>query len=357
MEVVLFVPGFFGFAAFGGADRPLVEYFARVEAAMLRARQDLRFEVHDPPPAGSLEARAQSLHARVSRLIADGVQKLHLIGHSSGGVDARLLVNARYAGLPDRTALAAKVTSVITISAPLRGTPLARRIGRGAWLAAPVLWFASILASRGRLRLAGVAATLFNLLKRATLQAPTPTDDLIAQLAGVDRDTAAQIREFLRGVAGDHLLIHDLTPEAMSALNREVEGGDHAGLSSFVSVSPAAGLSPLAFATAPLQRMFYDLSWTLTSSAPRDGGTVPRGPWIDGGRQALTERSNDGIVPAWSQTLDGRATGIVLGDHLDVIGHYEAMGATFLRSGSRFDEARFDALWTEIANTLPPPRG
>jgi triacylglycerol lipase len=57
-------------------------------------------------------------------------------------------------------------------------------------------------------------------------------------------------------------------------------------------------------------------------------------------------------VPAWSQTLDGRAAGIVLGDHLDVIGHSEAAGATFLRSGSHFDEARFRELWDQIGRAL-----
>ena len=36
-DMVLFVPGFFGFGSFGHPDRPLIEYFARVEDAMLRA--------------------------------------------------------------------------------------------------------------------------------------------------------------------------------------------------------------------------------------------------------------------------------------------------------------------------------
>ncbi len=71
--------------------------------------------------------------------------------------------------LPERNELIARIGSIITISAPFRGTPLARRVGRGAWLAAPALWFGSILASRHRLRLAGQVATLFNLLKRAAL--------------------------------------------------------------------------------------------------------------------------------------------------------------------------------------------
>jgi pimeloyl-ACP methyl ester carboxylesterase len=353
MEVALFVPGFFGFGAFGHPDRPLVEYFARVEDALLRAHvRPLRFAVHEPPPAGSLAERVRSLHDKAAELVAGGATRLHLIGHSTGGLDARLLANHRYAALPERAGLLARIASVITVSAPFRGTPLARRVGHGTWLAVPALWFGSILASRGKLRLAGQAATLFNLLKRATLQETTPTDELIAQLADVDGETARQIRRFLQDVAGDHRLVEDLTPEAMGELNRGLQGGDAVEPSSFVSVAPRAGFSPLKFITAPLHRLLYDLTWTLTATPPRDGAPMPRGPWIGPKRMALTETSNDGIVPAWSQTLHGEAAGLVLGDHLDVIGHYEAVGATFLRSGSDFDDARFRALWSQVALQL-----
>jgi triacylglycerol lipase len=354
-EVALFVPGFFGFGSFGHPDRPLIEYFARVEDALLRAHvRPLRFAVHEPPPAGSLAERARSLHAKAVELIASGATRLHLIGHSTGGLDARLLANPRYGALPERGELISRVASVVTLSAPLRGTPLARRLGRGAWLAVPALWFGSILASRGRLRLAGQVATLFNLVKRATLQQPTPTDAVIAQLADVDDDTARQIRRFLADVAGNHRLVEDLTPEAMGELNRALEGGDVVPRSSFVSVAPGGGLSPLAFLSAPLQRLLYDLTHALSAGPPPEPAQVPAGPWIGHRKMAIAPDSNDGLVPAWSQTLDGRAAGIVLGDHLDVIGHYEAAGATFLRSGSGFDDARFRALWRQVGQCILP---
>ena len=50
--------------------------------------------------------------------------------------------------------------------------------------------------------------------------------------------------------------------------------------------------------------------------------------------------------------LEGHADGLVLGDHLDVIGHFESAGATFLRSGSKFDEGRFRSLWSAVASGL-----
>ena len=356
MEVVLFVPGFFGFGSFGHPDRPLIEYFARVEDALLRAHvRPLRFAVHQPPPAGSLTERVRSLHQKASEVLAQGASVLHLVGHSTGGLDARLLTHPGFAGLPPRKELIARVASVVTLSAPFHGTPLAKRAEGSAWLAAPALWFGSILASRRRLRLAGQVATLYNLFKRVSLRETTPTDLVIAQLADVDDETAHQIRRFLLDVARDQSLIDDLAPEKMAELNRALAGSDAIEPVSFVSVAPHPGLSPWAFVSAPLQRLAYDLAYRLTAAPPPPGVRVPQGPFIGRRKTALGPTANDGIVPTWSQTLGGHAAGIVLGDHLDVIGHFEAAGATFLRSGSNFDDARFRALWEQIGRALLQP--
>ena len=355
-ELVVFIPGFFGFGEFGHPDRPLIEYFARVEEALLRAHvRPLRFAVHQPPPAASVAERARSLHVKLTELVAAGATRLHLIGHSTGALDARLVAHPGYKPLPERAELIKRIASVITISAPFYGTPLASKLSHGLWVAAPALWFASILASRGRLRLAGQAVTILNLAKRAVLQKhPTPTDEVIAQLADVDDDTAHQIRRFLGDVAADHRLVDDLAPDSMLALNRTLEGNDARPPISFVSVAHRPSLSLRAFFPAPLQRLFFDVSSRLAAGAPPDGARVPEGPWIAGHGMRLEDKSNDGIVPVWSQTLDGRAAGIVLGDHLDVIGHYESAGATFLRSGSRFDDARFRALWERVGRCILP---
>ncbi len=355
-ELVVFVPGFFGFGEFGHPDRPLIEYFARVEEALLRSRaRPLRFAVHQPPPAASVAERVRSLHVKLTELVTAGATRLHLVGHSTGALDARLVAHPGYKALPERADLIQRVATVITISAPFYGTPLASRVSRGLWVAAPALWFASILASRGRLRLAGQAAAILNLARRAVLQKhPTPTDQVIAQLADVDDDTAHQIRRFLGDVAADHRLVDDLAPSAMAELNRALDGPDLRKPISFVSVTHRPHLSLRAFFPAPLQRLFFDVSSRLAAGAPPDGARVPEGPWVGGHGMRLDPKANDGIVPVWSQTLDGRATGIVLGDHLDVIGHYESAGATFLRSGSRFDDARFRALWEQVGRCILP---
>src|SRR3989442_2206770 len=321
-DLVLFVPGFFGFGSFGHPDRPLIEYFARVEDAMLRAHmRPLRFAVHEPPPAGSLTERVRSLHAKASELIRAGAARLLLVGYSRGGLDARLLAPPRYTALRERGELIGRIGSVITVSAPFHGTPLARSLGDVAWVAAPALWFGSILATRGRLRLAGQAAALLNLLKRAALQQATPTDQVIAQLADLDEDTAHQIRRFLADVAADHRLVRDLTPEAMGELNRSLQGLDVVRPISFVSVSPPARFSPLTFLFRPLHRLLYDVTYRLAAGPPPADVRVPEGPWIGERPIALLPSSSDGIVPPRPHTPAGPAHAFVLGDHLDVIGH------------------------------------
>jgi hypothetical protein len=361
LDAALFIPGFFGFGAFGRPGHPLVEYFARVEQALLATHQlELRLSVHQPPPTGSLAERVRSLRDEVAKVASEIDGRVHLLGHSTGGIDARLFANPRYTAAGPRDELLARLGSIVTLSAPFHGTPLARKLLLGAGLALPALYFASILASRRRLQLAGQAGALFNFAKRLALQQPTPTDQLIAQLAAVDDETADQIRRFLRDVADDHPLVADLTPESMTALNRELSGHDFPRLHSFVTVAPAPGWGmrdAVAFAKAPTQRLLYDAAHALSSGRPPLHVRLPEGPWLGHGRIPIDDGTSDGIVPAWSQTLDGRADGIVLGDHLDVIGHYEAAGATFLSSGSRFDDARFEALWAGVAQVLRRPPG
>jgi hypothetical protein len=366
---VLFIPGFFGFGSFGPKHRPLIEYFSRV-----RDELDTHFphqrlsDVHEPPPTGSLTVRVKSLHQRIEQILREGlhgrpVRRLHLVGHSTGGLDARLLLNPRYLwpGGPygaARTAYFDRIASVVTVSTPFHGTPLARRLQGGMELSIPGLYFASILASRRQLRLAGHVGDLYRTLKQLTLQKATPTEELIARLAGVDEETAQQIRRFLNDVLRDYTLVDDLTPRAMADLNADIAGADFPRLHSFVTVAPPPGWGlrdAIGMVRTPLRRSLYATTYMLSAGPAENGMLLPTGPWIDDKPRRLQlddPGANDGVVPAWSQTLDGRAAGLVAADHLDVIGHYETVGATFFRSGSGFRDARFRELWRRVAAVL-----
>jgi triacylglycerol lipase len=78
--------------------------------------------------AGSVELRAEQLRDRVNEVLAaTGAEKVHIIGHSMGGLDARHMIADK--GMAD------KVASLTTIGTPHLGTILADQVlGHGGVL-------------------------------------------------------------------------------------------------------------------------------------------------------------------------------------------------------------------------------
>jgi triacylglycerol lipase len=71
------------------------------------------------PPYDSSEARAAAIAVQLDAIFAQThAAKLNLIGHSQGGLDARILASPHGLGYGDR------IASVTTIATPHRGTPL-----------------------------------------------------------------------------------------------------------------------------------------------------------------------------------------------------------------------------------------
>ena len=120
------VPGFFGFANLGE-----LKYFGHVRdflvAQAAARRVDAAVHVVKTHPTASLPRRAVCIAETIARTAPRGLEPLHLIGHSSGGLDCRLMV-APHVMLPtslnvDR--LAGRVHTVVTVSTPHYGTPIA----------------------------------------------------------------------------------------------------------------------------------------------------------------------------------------------------------------------------------------
>jgi hypothetical protein len=94
-DVVVLVPGFLGFARFGG-----FYYFADRVASVMRGHLEeaLGYPVPVVPcttlPTDSLSKRQRILLDSLRVLCTaklSGVERFHLVGHSTGGVDAQLL--------------------------------------------------------------------------------------------------------------------------------------------------------------------------------------------------------------------------------------------------------------------------
>jgi triacylglycerol lipase len=375
-DQVILIPGFFGFGAFGREGHPRIVYFDHVIRALVKARPGLRdrIHVHEPPPMGSLESRVRSLQEAVLQQLGGallrgegrgGGPRIHLIGHSTGGVDARLLADPRYRfhgeDRPLRARLLRHLGTVVTLSAPQHGTPLARRfLGGLPRLVLEGLSLATIVANAGRLtrrlRLPGLdlAYTIF----QAVRPRPDVNGPVLDLLTGMDEETVRQIERFRGMVMSDSRILNDLAPEQMARLNHRL--GAHRGrLVEVVTVAPRpswtqGGLDALD------RRAVYALCHAGAASGSFRPRAFPSGPWLAGGdpgaqRAAMEDapRANDGIVPASSQTVDGRASRIVLADHLDVVGHFEGRSNTTLfKSGADFGRRQFGALWRFVAEAL-----
>jgi triacylglycerol lipase len=82
------------------------------------------------PPYASSEVRARAVATQIDQILArTGKRKVNLIGHSQGGLDARVLASPRGLGYGDR------IASVTTVATPHRGSRVADLVlGLIEWL-------------------------------------------------------------------------------------------------------------------------------------------------------------------------------------------------------------------------------
>lgn len=126
---VVLAHGLFGFAELPLA-RPLppVQYWRGIKQAL--AAQGCPLVVTPSvPPSGSIEERAAKLAADIEAALprrpggdgGGGAVPVSIIAHSMGGLDARHLISA----ILPRARLGFRVTSLVTVSTPHRGSPFA----------------------------------------------------------------------------------------------------------------------------------------------------------------------------------------------------------------------------------------
>ena len=123
---VLLVPGFFGFANLGD-----FAYFGHVRDLLAEIGPDhgLDGEIREvrTAPTATLRKRAALLAEEMTRLLDEAGGEVSVVGHSSGGLDARLMASPEVS-LPtdvDVERCARALRAVVTVSAPHYGTPVA----------------------------------------------------------------------------------------------------------------------------------------------------------------------------------------------------------------------------------------
>ncbi len=363
-DVVVLVPGFLGFTHFGG-----FYYFADRLIAMLRGL--LEEPLGHPIPVvpvtmlptdspgnrqGALLHNLEGIREKLS-----GVERIHLIGHSTGGVDAQLLACTKsFDGRAwDRKANAVrkKIKSVVTISAPHYGTGLAdSRLAR--WGENPLLHPTAILPE---------ARTLIDLLLLV------PRD--LAAAAGFEFAAPNDVIKFMWQIARNRDLIENLTPERMEAVRARLSSDPEIALTCFVT-----GTMPRDDSTRPSDPFFRDM-YRLTqgseavSPAALDCDRflrtlVQEHPDLvirseEGKMAPISPTLNDGVVNTVRQIVNagrrGEVGGFVVADHADVLGHYDRQdsliegspyNAGLFHSGAGFGDDEFFRLYRRVAQAI-----
>jgi triacylglycerol lipase len=363
------MPGFFGFANLGE-----IRYFGHVRDFLGEALHDLGIaaEVHavKTPPTASLPRRAARLLEEVAARTAADDGPIHLVGHSTGGLDARLAVSpvARLPTALEVEPLAARVRTIVTLATPHRGTPAASFFA-GA-LGRKLLRVLSLLTIHS-LRLGGVPisvalelAAFLGRLDDLVLETPL-LDSLFDQLlADFTPERRAELASFFAEVEEDTSLVRQLTPETADVFNASTAERAGVRIGSVVTCARrpgvgsalAAGLDPAAHATHAL----YVALHALTAR------TLPERVWQLDGPQAKAlsaaygalpdAEDNDGVVPTLSQPW-GEVIRAVRADHLDVIGHFDDSHHDpphydWITTGTGFDRPGFEDTWRAVARFI-----
>jgi hypothetical protein len=367
---IALVPGFFGFDHRGEST-----YFADRFVAGLRSVLEARGIIGVPVLSvstlgiGSLRSRQGDLLSELHALETPtpeaprlgGPRAWHLVGHSTGGVDAALvirdqpLVSAKGGGGTSygeggwgRWAdLVGRIRSVTTIAAPHFGTALAE---------SPLARFAGGHPSLGAVR--DMALATLDIARRGDLGSRIRF--AMSAMPGLSK-----MPGFLVQMMVMNDLARDLRPEVLGSLSsRPIRSSLEGRVFSIATVAPRPpadhpdklfrdmwrwthhGAAACAVPPPAAASSFDDIALRLPSQR-----AIPLPP-IDAG-------DNDGVVTTQRQAL-GELVGVVVGDHVDVLGRYrraslvdeKVIDPGLLTSGAEFGDDEFFGLLLRIGERV-----
>jgi triacylglycerol lipase len=376
MHHVYLSPGMFGFARLASYD-----YFVHVERALAArfrdAGQQVELHVVDVLPTASIRRRATKL-AELIEQTATGDGAIHLLGHSTGGIDARLVASPGSLPLAGTMAWLPRLRSVTTMNTPHRGTPLASFFATayGQRILAALSAFTFIGLSIGQRPLAAAGA-LIRILGRGDrafgleLRYLDRSVDSLIEL--VDGAGQPEVRTYLNAIKDDQGSMLQLAPEAMDLIAAGFDDRPGVAYQSTVSMSPAPSranwLEMIGHPAEAISLALFTALHRLTSEIDERYPCARTAPTnVDATESALASafgaaldpHASDGVVPIRSQ-LWGTVVWAGLADHLDVLGHYHdadrdhaghARHHDWMTSGSSFGHAQFAALMDAISRGM-----
>jgi hypothetical protein len=365
-RIVFLVPGFFGFSSVGGVD-----YFEDVEralgAALRRRRVSARIVRCVTRPTASITRRADALRREVMRHGGLAARHVHFVGHSTGGLDVRMLLTpgVRIARGDSEDRIARLTRTAIGVATPHYGTPLANHFAsvQGQTLLLLVSGLAASGKGRGAIlaaaRSLAAAARLDDWLGRSD----TPLDRLAeGLLRRIRPDRRDPLWKYLSEMERDQGAVLQLTPEGIDVFNAAVVDRPGVDYGCVVAGVPRPrielALSRLADPAFLALRSVFRLLHALAARPharypyPKPRPATQRRLDAELGF-AATPRASDGVVPTLSQVY-GRVLHVARADHMDVVGHYTLASGTgdWLPSGAGFTPEAFDAAWDAVAAAI-----
>lgn len=375
-------PGMFGFGRLGSYN-----YFGHVERELTTrfaaAGQELFVHVINDLPTASIRRRSTRLAEKVSST-AGADTAIHLLGHSTGGIDARLVASPSTCSISKaHLGWLPQLRSVTTMNTPHHGTPLASFFttsnGQRLLAALSMLTVAGLTVGARPLRAMSV---ILGFLRGGDLAIPLKVvmlDRSVAMLNGMlDDASGTDVREFLTAIEEDQGSMLQLSPESMDLVTAGFSDRPGVRYQSTASMAPSPTprkwMSTLGHPVRALSLAVFfglhhltaDIDERYPCGRRRDkkpfAGDAIEAQLLGALGRVPTLEDNDGVIPLRSQ-LWGSLAWVGLGDHLDVLGHYRDDEAgdnvpadlrhrDWLTSGSAFSHAHFASLMDAIANGM-----
>lgn len=375
----MLIPGFGGFDALGA-----ISYYNPKVVPIIRSADESTC-VHFFPnlPSAAVATRARSLMGWLGRRFERGVfspdDELHLVGHSTGGLDIRRLISIAICSpiADDECAfgnrLRGSLRSAQFISTPHRGTQLAAHFDH-RWMpvrVAPRLGYEAARAltdvgmglighaARLALRRRDTADWIDAAIDTATKVGPKRTALKRAEAVA----TYFELLRWLRQMADDTNSVSDLSPRHATVIGRVPDMEEEHRRHADACHSSGIRLRSIVTVAKPPANPWgvFGLLHGLTARGadtcrfPEMGEVAPL---ANGAAQTFAPAENDGIVNSLSMVWpEANRSQWVEADHADVIGHYrscEPEGShgrqyDLLASDSEFCDITFRRVWTSVA--------
>jgi len=364
---------------FGFARLVSFEYFEHViraiESRFQAQNRPVEVRVCEVHPTSSIRRRAAKLAQMIAETAGHDGGPIHIVGHSTGGLDARLIASPSVNLHPLVTSpldFPERIASITTLNTPHYGTPLASFFATvsGQRLlyaisaltvtalkfgAPPLAAASALVAAFGRTQLIGLELELVDRL----------VDSVIRVL---DEASSRELRAWLKLLRDDQGGIVQLMPEAMDLFQAGVEDRETVRYQCVATFAPQNAVrdwianfrSPWTAMSATIFTFLYNITARHDPRYPcfmADGSTQKRVRALLGEAPPIT--ANDGVVPLYSQVW-GELLWVGKADHLDIVGHFPGpmpvgnapRHTDWLASGARFNQVRFDVVMDRIVTGM-----